>query len=65
MLHGFGYVVHIEGDFTLAQLGGVERLQVVVVECRMLLRQAERLVRPDLLVDVAEVGFAVETVVAL
>ena len=65
LLHGFGYVVHIEGHFAFAELGGVERLQVVVVECRMLLRQAEGLVRPAFLVDVAEVGLAVEAVVAL
>ena len=63
--HGFLYVVRIEGEALTDQFGGVERLEEGVVERGRLLRQAEGLVGAAFAVDIAEVGLAVESVVAL
>ena len=64
MFHGLGDIVDVEGNFSFAEFGGVERLQVVVVERRMLLGEAEGFVRLAMTVDIAEVGLAVESVIA-
>ena len=65
LLHGFGDVGDVEGELALAEFGGVEGFQAVVVEGGVLLGEAEGLVGSAVLVDVAEVGLAVKTIVAL
>ena len=57
--------MRIEGEALADQFGGVERLEEGVVERGRLLRQAEGLVGAAFAVDIAEVGLAVEPVVAL
>lgn len=57
--------MRIEGEALADQFGGVERLEEGVVERGRLLRQAEGLAGAAFAVDIAEVGLAVEPVVAL
>ena len=59
MFHRFGHVIHIEGDLALAEFWGVKRLQVVVVERRVLLWQTKRFVGLAVLVYVAEVRLTI------
>jgi hypothetical protein len=63
--YGLRDVIDIERHFALTQLWGIEGFQVIVVECRMLLRQTERLVCLPLLINIAEIGFAIQSVIAL
>ena len=65
LFHRLGHVINIERNFPLAQLWGVEGLQVVVVERGMLLGQTERLMRLAILVNIAEIRFAIEAIVTL
>ena len=65
LFHRLRHILDIEGNLSLAQFRGVEGFQVIVVESGMLLGQTERFVSLTVLIDIAEIGFAVETVVAL
>jgi hypothetical protein len=65
LFHGLGDIVDGEGERTLAEFRGIERLQVVVVECRMLLRQTEGLMDLPVFVDITEIGLSVKTIVTL
>ena len=64
LLHRLGDIVDVKGNFSLAEFRGIERLQIIVVEGRIRLRQTERFVGFAVFVDIAEVRFAIETVVA-
>ena len=63
--HCLGNIVDGEWERTFAEFGGVKGLQAVVKESWMLLRQAERFVGLTVVINITEVGFAVEAVVAL
>ena len=65
LFHCLGNIVDGERERTFAEFGGVKGLQAVVKESWMLLRQAERFVGLTVVINITEVGFAVEAVVAL
>lgn len=65
LLHGSLHIDSIEGQRTTAELGHVETLEVHIVELRVLLRQHKRFVGMPQTVDIAEIGLAIESVVAL
>ena len=65
LFHSLGDIVDVEGSLSLAEFGGIERLQKVVVEAWMLLRQTEGLMGFAVFADITEIGFTVETIVTL
>ena len=64
-VHQFPHVVGSEGETTTPEFGSVKRLKEIVVEVRVLLGEDKGLVGFSFGVDIAEIGFAVKTIVAL
>ena len=64
-VHQFPHVVGSEGETATPEFGSVKRLKEIVVEVRVLLGKDKGLVGFSFGVDIAEIGFAVEPVVAL
>ena len=63
----FHHILNVDGiewNGTTTQLWDVETLQAIVVEGWLLLRQDERLVSLAMLIKIAEVRLAVESVIA-
>ena len=63
--HSFRHIHSIEGNLSLSQLGNIERLQEVIVERGILLGKTEGFVGLPFFVDIAEIGFPIQTVIAL
>ena len=64
-VHQFPHVVGSEGETATPEFGSVKRLKEIVVEVRVLLGKDKGLVGFSFGVDIAEIGFAVKTIVAL
>ena len=63
LLHGLRHVIDVKGERTVAQFGSVEGLEVIIVKRRMGLRQTEGLMGLSVAVDIAEIRFAIKTIV--
>ena len=64
-VHQFPHIVGSEGETATPELGSVKRLKEIVVEVRVLLGKDNGLVGFSFGVDIAEIGIAVKTIVAL
>ena len=64
-VHQFPHIVGSEGETATPEFGSVKRLKEIVVEVRVLLGKDKGLVGFAFAVNITEIGFAVEPVVAL
>lgn len=64
-IDGMFYINGLERQTAASQFRSIERLEVFIVEHRVALGQDKGFVNLALMVDMAEIGFPVESIVAL